>query len=271
MKTILTLVFSGLAAAGCPKAPKNGVWKVEHGDVFADALYPLGIRNAAKVTSLNRGMNIDSIYPGEVYTVPYTSDLSSPATWSTSACTPVLHLDGATSSTTAVSGATSPAGTNAKSVAERSGPSATHSPPKAASKSRDSTGTNSPSNHAQATPVSSEGTAEYSKRFCRKDGKYFTDNSTQIKHSHEFCDENKERVFYANSDPVTSLYQREQEEVYQYSVFWAKGCTLATEQGLEGCEEIMIDNYEACDNGGKGGGLRKKCLVFEYRSNRLSD
>jgi hypothetical protein len=95
MKAIYATSFAVLATIAvsvCPKHPTLGVWVPQQDQVFVDALEALGLRQFDEIEHLNQGLSVNNIRVGKPYTVPYTSSLSASATWTTSSCTPVLHL-----------------------------------------------------------------------------------------------------------------------------------------------------------------------------------
>jgi hypothetical protein len=113
--------------------------------------------------------------------------------------------------------------------------------------------------------------SENSLQFCRKDGIYFTREDKQVEYAKDFCHQYRKHKMTEESDSITSLYEGDNDEVYQYSVFWIKGCALHQRQGFTGCFDLMYDNFKVCNNGGKGGTRRKGCLWFEYRPNWMED
>ncbi|KAH7131762.1 hypothetical protein B0J13DRAFT_451823, partial [Dactylonectria estremocensis] len=67
---------------------------------------------------------------------------------------------------------------------------------------------------------------------------------------------------------------------YQYNIYWKDGCELETGQtemypanpldednpGYTKCQEILIDNYKRCNNGGVGGSNQAGSLVYEFKA-----
>ena len=76
------------------------------------------------------------------------------------------------------------------------------------------------------------------------------------------------KSYYDNHQPV------------QYNVYWKDGCEL--EDGADEvypdnplgrkdpshteCQELLIDNYKRCLNGGVGGSIQAGCLVYEFKA-----
>ncbi|KAF7542200.1 hypothetical protein G7Z17_g11791 [Cylindrodendrum hubeiense] len=72
---------------------------------------------------------------------------------------------------------------------------------------------------------------------------------------------------------------------YQYNIYWKDGCELESGQtemypanplgeenpGHTICQEILIDNYKRCINGGVGGSNQAGCLVYEFKAEKGSD
>ncbi|KPM42160.1 hypothetical protein AK830_g4435 [Neonectria ditissima] len=72
---------------------------------------------------------------------------------------------------------------------------------------------------------------------------------------------------------------------YQYNIYWKDGCELETGQTEmypanpldedkprhTKCQEILIDNYKRCINGGVGGSIKAGCLVYEFKAEKASD
>ncbi|UPL03991.1 hypothetical protein LCI18_014925 [Fusarium solani-melongenae] len=67
---------------------------------------------------------------------------------------------------------------------------------------------------------------------------------------------------------------------YQFNTYWKNGCELETgeiEMGIldplatgtasvDTCEEIFVDNWKRCNNGGTGGSVQYGCLVYEFKA-----
>lgn len=71
---------------------------------------------------------------------------------------------------------------------------------------------------------------------------------------------------------------------YQYNVYWKDGCVLETGQtelyasnplneenpGYTKCQDILIDDYTRCNNGGVGGSIDYGCLTYEFKAQKKS-
>lgn len=72
---------------------------------------------------------------------------------------------------------------------------------------------------------------------------------------------------------------------YQFNIYWKDRCELETGQtemypanplgeenpGYTKCQEILIDNYKRCINGGVGGSNQAGCLVYEFKAEKQGD
>uniref|UniRef100_A0A0B7KRR2 LysM domain-containing protein n=1 Tax=Bionectria ochroleuca TaxID=29856 RepID=A0A0B7KRR2_BIOOC len=70
----------------------TGQWEVQKGDTIYSAANALQ-QDYRDIIKLNVKMPYKDLKEGSKYTVPYIEGVSYPATWSTSSCTPVLHLN----------------------------------------------------------------------------------------------------------------------------------------------------------------------------------
>ena len=69
---------------------------------------------------------------------------------------------------------------------------------------------------------------------------------------------------------------------YQYNIYWKEGCLLdysigysevypanpldVKDPGHTACQQLLIDDYTQCDNGGAGGAIQVGCLVYEFKA-----
>ena len=102
--------------------------------------------------------------------------------------------------------------------------------------------------------------SEYSLQFCRKDGVYFTLEDTHKQNAKDFCEQYSKHKMKEESDSITSLYEGDNDEIYQYSVSWIKGCTFHQQQDFTGCYDLMYNNFKDYNNGSKGSTKRKGYL-----------
>ncbi|KAK2002951.1 hypothetical protein LX36DRAFT_666781 [Colletotrichum falcatum] len=68
--------------------------------------------------------------------------------------------------------------------------------------------------------------------------------------------------------------------LYQYNIYWADGCSLDNGQGeaspaqpLEEdkkstCTNLLIGDYENCNNGGVGGSIQAGCVVYNFKASK---
>ncbi|EEY22377.1 predicted protein [Verticillium alfalfae VaMs.102] len=83
-------------------------------------------------------------------------------------------------------------------------------------------------------------------------------------------------------DTFLEFYTVTNDAPYWYKVWWKDGCELEGGQteayasnplmeenpGYTKCQEILIDNYKRCNNGGVGGNIQAGCLVYEFKAQR---
>lgn len=83
-------------------------------------------------------------------------------------------------------------------------------------------------------------------------------------------------------DTFINVYTTDNNVPYQYNVYWRDGCELETGEtemyasnplnengpGHTKCQDILIDNYKRCNNGGVGGSIDAGCLVDEFKAEK---
>ncbi|KAL6400778.1 hypothetical protein AUP68_16495 [Ilyonectria robusta] len=83
-------------------------------------------------------------------------------------------------------------------------------------------------------------------------------------------------------DTFINTYTTNNDVPYQYNVYWKDGCELETGEtemyasnplneknpGHTKCQEILIDDYKRCNNGGVGGSIEAGCLVYEFKAEK---
>ncbi|KAH7165280.1 hypothetical protein EDB81DRAFT_942360 [Dactylonectria macrodidyma] len=86
-------------------------------------------------------------------------------------------------------------------------------------------------------------------------------------------------------DSFRTFYTVTNDVPYQFNIYWKDGCELETGQtemyasnpldeensGHTRCQEIFIDNYKRCINGGVGGSNQAGCLVYEFKAEKRDD
>lgn len=85
-------------------------------------------------------------------------------------------------------------------------------------------------------------------------------------------------------DPATNIHflSVDGKVPYQYNIYWRDGCLLDSEVGYDAvfpanplgvkdpghtaCQDLLVDNYKKCNNGGVGGSVQVGCLVYEFKA-----
>jgi hypothetical protein len=87
------------------------------------------------------------------------------------------------------------------------------------------------------------------------------------------------------NDPSTNIHweTRSNDVPYQYNIYWKEGCLLDYPGSDEAypsnplgvgdvsptiCQDLLVDNYRACNNGGVGGSIQAGCLVYEFKAQK---
>ncbi|KAG9250649.1 uncharacterized protein F5Z01DRAFT_353506 [Emericellopsis atlantica] len=285
---LLVLIFSTLAVAtGCNRISDTGLWQPSHGMIFEDVRVALGLRDYREIKKLNDDLpnfNINNIRNDMVYTVPYVEEISPPATWATVSCTPILMFSGAmetvgvsTPLSTPLAEATTSTHTPTTETTHPPKTEITHTPKSEFARTSShetkvitSASTRSLPPQSQAvetvTVMPSIFSDELSEPRCySRENEGITLEDTQAWVSELFCNAFEDEVLNTLSDPIARTYMEEEEQLYHFRVSWLRGCVVEEERGLEGCKDIMFENYKKCNNGGKGGYTDKGCLRFEYR------
>ncbi|OIW26327.1 hypothetical protein CONLIGDRAFT_683316 [Coniochaeta ligniaria NRRL 30616] len=71
---------------------------------------------------------------------------------------------------------------------------------------------------------------------------------------------------------------------YQYNIYWKDGCVLdyvpgydavfpanpldVKDPGHTACQQLLVDNFQNCNNGGVGGSVQVGCLVYEFKAQK---
>lgn len=82
--------FIALSNATC--ATWTNIWEVDRSDTVDEAARLLGLPDYQVIEQMNPGINVEFVSPAQQITVPYLSPVSSPATWTTTGCSHILHL-----------------------------------------------------------------------------------------------------------------------------------------------------------------------------------
>jgi hypothetical protein len=90
-------------------------------------------------------------------------------------------------------------------------------------------------------------------------------------------------------DPSTNIHfeTTDGDVPYQYNIYWKDGCVLdyipgydevypanpldVKDPGYTACQELLVDNYKKCYNGGVGGSIQAGCLVYEFKAQKSTN
>lgn len=250
----------------------TGQWEVQKGDTIYNAANALQ-QDYRDIIKLNVKMPYKDLKEGSKYTVPYIEGVSYPATWSTSSCTPVLHLNilTPTSARSSESEIITESGISRSRISEKltSNPAMSEITPTSADFHPDSTLVRStkatvtvsevkatsfistPDSRALqstltslSTPGSQPTTAASSSAkpndlytiyepICRSTVDLITAPDYLTKITEGFCRKHGQVLMSNSVDSITELYKDQADRIYQLSASWKDGCQETSEQLLD--------------------------------------
>ena len=113
-------------------------------------------------------------------------------------------------------------------------------------------------------------------------GKHGDIHVTQVTWSSQFACAGTGIQTVRSGDPSTAIafsgYDNRQP--IQFNIYWKDGCQLEgglteiypanplarKDAGHSECQNLFIDNYKKCNNGGVGGSVQVGCLVYEFKA-----
>lgn len=230
-------------------AYEYGLWQVHKGDQFEDVREALSLSNYTAIESYNKGININYINPGDVFTVPYASACY-PASWAVISSTPFLHLNnfGATD--------TVPQPTASIQVSKGSGVKSTaissNEQPLLSVSTATSSLLSSISISTKTIEVPSPlSVASHSKTpiiKCRTSSGCKT-GSEQYSFAQKFCTAYKAAEISNSSNTITALYRDRNNNIYEYSFAWIPSCTgesIQLQEAFPECKDTYASLWKDC-------------------------
>lgn len=255
---IRLIALAASATASC--ASWSNLWGVQRNDTVDQAAKALGLLDYQEMQDENPGIDIASVEVGVFYRVPYISDLSQPASWSTSGCTRILHLRTAgqvkpinPTSTYKSSLQTLIAASKAATVE----PEVSDHPATTASLAGGltlirPTRTDSP----QSTTYQGNNTGGvrgvYPHPRCHSAVGLWAGDNTQAAAAKKFCNQYEQIVLSSQNDIFADIFQVDKSTHFHYfSVGWTPNCQTLQSQPIKGqgaitCEQIMESNFKNC-------------------------
>ncbi|KAL7940663.1 hypothetical protein V8C42DRAFT_336805 [Trichoderma barbatum] len=89
---ILIFLFSYITLGSTTCTTWRNIWEVYRYDTVDEAAIILGLPDYQVIMEMNPGINVQFISPAQQVTVPYVMPISSPASWTTTGCSHILHL-----------------------------------------------------------------------------------------------------------------------------------------------------------------------------------
>lgn len=89
---IILFLFSYVALGSATCTTWRNIWEVYRYDTVDEAAMILGLPDYQVIKQMNPGINVQFVSPEQQITVPYETPISSPASWTTTGCSHILHL-----------------------------------------------------------------------------------------------------------------------------------------------------------------------------------
>jgi len=96
------------------------------------------------------------------------------------------------------------------------------------------------------------------------------------------CEGTSKKAIERDDPSTTVVYAAsDKKQPVQFKIYWKEGCLLAPPGGEQmlpnnplalkdedknTCQNLLVDNYKKCNNGGVGGSIQAGCLVFEFKA-----
>ncbi len=60
------------------------------------------------------------------------------------------------------------------------------------------------------------------------------------------------------------------DSVSGYNEIYPANPLAVKDPGATACQDLLVDNYKKCNNGGVGGSIQAGCLVYEFKAQKSS-